>query len=284
MKIPKRAFGSKPDQVSAIALGGVVGMGMSCEEASSVVGRSLDAGVNYFDIAPSYGDAEVVLGPVLAPHRASIFLACKTTERSREGSQRELESSLRQLQTDHFDLYQLHALSSLEDVDRVFGPDGAMETFLAAREKGQVRYIGFSAHSEEAALAALERFRFDSVLFPLNYFTYTRAGFGVKLFAKAKSLGAAVLSIKSMARRGWPEGAARWSRNTWYEPIQDRALSETALRWALFTLGVDVAVPPGDPSLYEWALEFAQRLKAPSPEELGRLADFEPEERPLFPL
>lgn len=284
MSIPHRSFGSKPDQVSAIALGGVTAMGLSRNEAEALLKQCLDAGLNYVDVAPTYGDAEDVLGPVVKPHRDRTFIACKTTERSAEGAQRELDSSLTKMQTDHFDLYQLHSIASIEDVEKAFALGGAMEVLLKARDAGKVRYLGFSAHNEEAGLLALEKFDFDSILTPLNFFSFNRGGYGQRLVPRAREKGCAVMSLKAMARRAWPEGATRWSQNTWYEPFQDKNLAELALRWALCTLEADVAMPPGDPTQFQWALEFGQRLAPLTELQLQTLADFEPDEKPLFPL
>jgi aryl-alcohol dehydrogenase-like predicted oxidoreductase len=284
MGFEQRRFGRHPDRLSLLGLGGVVLMGQSHEEAAATCRRAFEAGVIYFDVAPTYGDAEEKMGPGIEPFRDSIFLACKTTERTADGARAELERSLLRLRTDRFDLYQLHALSSLEDVDRAFGPGGAMKTFPRAREEGKVRYLGFSAHDEDAALAALERFDFDSILVPLNFFAYTRGGFGQRLVPIAQERGCALLALTAMARRAWPEGAERWSQNTWYEPIEDPALSEAALRWTLFELGATAALPPGDPRLFELALSLAPILGPLTPEQRRLLEQHEPSERPLFPL
>ena len=121
-------------------------------------------------------------------------------ERTAEGAQAEMEESLRLLKTDHFDLYQLHSLQSVEDdVNAVFAPGGAMETIVRARDEGKIRYIGFSAHTEEAALAAMEQFDFDSVLFPINYFAWNSDGFGSTLFLAGRSTALAVLAFNTIA-------------------------------------------------------------------------------------
>ena len=157
-KLPRRAYGDTGERLSIIGFGGIVVSGAEQEHANRIVAEAVEKGVNYFDVAPSYGDAEIKLGPALEPYRKDVFLACKTTQRTKEGAAAELKESLKRLRTDHLDLYQLHALSDREkDVDVAFGPGGAMEVFLEAKKQGQVRYLGFSAHSEEAALAAMER-------------------------------------------------------------------------------------------------------------------------------
>ena len=106
----------------------------------------------------------------------------------------ELKRSLERLRTDHLDLYQLHALNNVKkDVDTAFSKGGAMEVFTEAKKSGQVKFLGFSAHSEEAALAAMERYDFDSVLFPVNFACHYKNGFGPKVIAKAREKGVAIL-------------------------------------------------------------------------------------------
>src|SRR5438105_1550464 len=142
--IPKRAYGNTGIELSIVGFGGVVVMGMEQGDADRIVKEAFDRGVNYFDVAPSYGDAEERLGPALEGIRERVFLACKTGKRTKTEAAEELRESLRKLRTDHFDLYQLHALSSLEEVETCFGPDGAIEAFLEARDSGLTRYLGFS--------------------------------------------------------------------------------------------------------------------------------------------
>ena len=178
-QLPRRHYRDDVD-LSVIGFGGIILMGMSQREGDRVVAEAVDSGVNYFDVAPSYGDgeAEKKLGPALAPYRKRIFLACKTMERDAGAAGKELVRSLQRLKTDHVDLYQFHAVTELEEVDRIFEAGGAMETFVKAREDGRIRYIGFSAHSEAAALAMMDRFSFDSVLFPFNLVCYAQGQFG----------------------------------------------------------------------------------------------------------
>ena len=164
--MPRRADGRAKDQISAIGFGGIVVKDVTPEDAARHVSEAVDRGVNYFDVAPTYGNAQERLGPALKPYREKGFLACKTTERDAAGAQRELEESLRLFGTDHLDLYQLHAITTLEDVNRAFAAGGAMEVFRKVKEQGKVRYLGFSAHSEQAAHAAMDRHDFDSVRSP----------------------------------------------------------------------------------------------------------------------
>src|ERR1700759_5244071 len=152
--IARRALGKTGEHLSIIGFGGIVVMSEESGHANNIVAEAVDRGINYFDVAPSYGDAQERLGPALAPYRSKSFLACKTEGRMKDDSRKQLEESLRLLQTDHVDLYQFHALTKMTDLDTVLGPGGAMETMEAAKKEGKIRYIGFSVHSEEAGVAA----------------------------------------------------------------------------------------------------------------------------------
>ncbi len=279
-----RPFGSTGESLSIIGLGGVVFAGMSQQDSNSIVSEAIDNGINYFDVAPSYGkeqETEIKLGEALEPYRSKSFLACKTTCREAASAREELERSLKYLRTDHFDLYQLHAISSIEDVDRCFGPGGAMETVLAARAEGKIKWVGFSAHSAEAALKALDLFDFQSVLFPVNFVTWSQGLFGPQIMAKAKERGAARLALKAMARTSWPEGAERIFPNCWYEPLADPRLAELALRYTL-SMDVTAAVPPGDPRLFRLAMQFASRFTPITADETTELLQLATNLDPIF--
>jgi len=279
--IPRRRLGKTGVEVSAIAMGGIVVMNLPQKEADAMVRWAYDNGVTYFDVAPTYGDAEERLGPALKGLRDKVFLACKTGKRDRQGAAEELRQSLKRLQTDHFDLYQLHALRALDDVERAFAPDGAMEAFLEAREQGLVRFLGFSAHSEEAALAALERFPFDTVMVPVNFACLLKNGFGAKVIAKAQEVGAAVIAIKAMAKTYWANG--RQVPKCLYGPMTERSQAELALRFSL-THPIAAAVPPGDERLFQMAVEIAKGYRPLDEEEHQRLQALAAPLTPLFPL
>jgi predicted aldo/keto reductase-like oxidoreductase len=171
----------------------------------------------------------------------------------------------------------------VEEARQCLAPGGALEALIAAQDAGLVRYLGFSAHSAEAAMLLLDQFPFDSVLFPFNYTTF-HAEFGPQVLAKAQEIGAARLALKAMARRPWEEGADRSiAKNTWYEPHTDPAEAELALRWTL-SLPVTAAVPPGDPRLFWWAVDFAERFTPLSADERAAVEERAREHRPLFTL
>ncbi|HEY3928467.1 MAG TPA: aldo/keto reductase, partial [Candidatus Koribacter sp.] len=176
--IARRPLGRTGEHLSIIGFGGIVVMNEDPAQSKNIVAEAVDRGINYFDIAPSYGNAQERLGPALAPYRKNCFLACKTEGRTKDDSRKQLEESLRLLKTDHVDLYQFHALTKMSDLDKVLGPGGAMETMEAAKKEGKIRYIGFSVHSQETAVAAMHRYPFDTVLFPVNFVLFSQAKFG----------------------------------------------------------------------------------------------------------
>lgn len=259
-KIEKRVLGKTGKMLSMIGFGGIVVMDATTEQAASRVKEAIDYGINYFDVAPSYGNAEEMLGPALEPYREDVFLACKTGERKREGARRELEQSLKYLRTDHLDLYQLHAVTTMEDVDTIFGENGALETFKEARDEGKVKYLGFSAHSVEAAMALMEGFDFDTILFPVNFATWYSGNFGPQVLQKASEKEMGILALKAMAWRNWEEGEERTNSKTWYKPLPDRKQAREGLRFTL-SHPVTAAIPPGHEDLFSMALELAAKFK-----------------------
>ena len=280
----RRPFGNTGSELSIVGLGGVALVDMTQQQADALVGEAVARGVNYFDVAPSYGrdqETERRLGPALKAHRESAFLACKTGRRDREGAAEELQRSLEHLQTDHVDLYQLHAITTREEVQQALGAGGAMETILAAQRQGRVRHIGFSAHSVEAAFYALEEFPFVSALFPINFVTYYEGGFGPQIVERAQEKGAARLALKAMARTTWKEGADRPFPHCWYEPLTDPHMAELALRFTL-SQPITAAVPPGDPRLFRLAMDLADAFRPITAAETDELRVYASGLQPIF--
>ncbi|KAF2958260.1 oxidoreductase [Thermotoga sp. Ku-13t] len=280
----KRVLGRTGEELSVVGFGGIVVMNESVDSAKKIVARAIERGINYFDVAPSYGDAEEKLGPALEPYRDQVFLACKTMERTKEGAWRELNESLKRLRTDHFDLYQFHAVTTLDEVEAIFSPNGAIEAFLKAREEGLIRYIGFSAHSEEAALAMLEKFDFDTVLFPLNWASWLGKGFGKKLYSKARERNMGILAIKALAKRGLEEGEEKRWKKCWYHPVDDFEEASIALRFTL-SLPVTAAVSPSHQEFLWWMCDVVEKQGTKiSEEELQILKEKAQNLTPVFPL
>lgn len=281
-KLEKRSLGSTGKMLSVIGFGGIVVMDTTSDEASAYVKMAIDAGVNYFDVAPSYGNAEMMLGPALEPYRPDIFLACKTTERTKEGSRAELERSLTRLRTDHLDLYQLHAMTTMDDVKKVMGKGGAMETFLEARKEGKIKHIGFSAHSVEAALALMDQFDFDTILYPVSFTTWYAGNFGPQVLARAREKKMGILALKAMAKGPWPEGASRSQYpKCWYEPLSAKEDARMGLRFTL-SHPVTAAIPPGDGNLFKLALELRDSLKPLETKEVEAIKVKALSGKPLF--
>jgi len=280
--IEKRSLGKTGVFLSVIGFGGIVVKDATPENASAVVRLAIDKGINYFDVAPSYGDAEIKLGPALEPYRKDVFLACKTTKRSKAEARAELEQSLRHLRTDHFDIYQFHAITTLEEVDAIFSPGGAMEAFQEARKEGKIRLIGFSAHSVEAAMAMMDRYDFDTILFPVNFATWNAGNFGPQVLARAQEKKMGILALKAMAKGPWPEGADRTKYpKCWYEPLADQEDARMGLRFTL-SHPVTAAIPPGEEELFRLALYLSDRLQPLKKSEIESIRQKGLETDPLF--
>ncbi len=280
-KIEKRTLGKTGEKLSMIGFGGIVVDKATTAEAAARVKEAIDDGINYFDVAPSYGNAEEMLGPALEPYRKDVFLACKTGERKKEGARKELEQSLKYLKTGHFDLYQLHAVTTLEDVETILGPGGALETFKEARDEGKIRYLGFSAHSVEAALALMDGFDFDTILFPFNFATWYAGNFGPQVLEKAKEKGMGILALKAMAWRPWEEGEERTNEKTWYKPLPNREEANKGLRFTL-SHPVTAAIPPGHEDLFSMALELAKDFTPMDPSEIEAMKEKAANTNPIF--
>jgi predicted aldo/keto reductase-like oxidoreductase len=261
-RLPQRVLGKTRRRLSIVGMGGIVVMGNDQAHANRLVSEAFEKGVIYYDVAPSYGDgeAEEKLGPALEPYRKRCFLACKTGRRDKAGAEEELNRSLQRLRTDHFDLYQLHGLTRMEELDQALSNDGAIRTFEAARKDGRIRHVGFSAHSVEVALAAMDRYPFDTILFPINFVLYTNANFGPQVVAKAKEKGMGILALKSMARQPWPQGVPHDYPKCWYQPISNPEDAALAVRFTL-SQPITAMVPPGDERLFRMALNTALGFK-----------------------
>lgn len=256
----KRVLGRTGVELSVIGFGGIVVRDVSPEDAANHVARAIERGINYFDVAPGYGNAEERLGPALGPYRDQIFLACKTGKRTAGEAERELTRSLERVRTDHFDLYQFHGVSSVEQAEQILAPGGALEFFVAARERGLIRHIGFSAHSEVAALRLLEAFPFDSMLLPINVFCWKDGGFGRQACRAARERGTGILALKALAKRPVREGEEKKWPKCWYVPIDALAAARIALQFTL-SMPVTAAVCPGHAELLWLACDALSALR-----------------------
>jgi len=283
-RLPRRPYGKSGERLSIIGFPGFAMKKLGMDHVKRVVAESIERGVNYFDVAPLYGDAEERLGPALEPYRKDVFLACKTDCRDRAGAEADLKRSFERLRTKHFDLYQLHYITDVKkDVDVAFAKGGAMEVLIEAKKAGAVKHLGFSAHSVEAALAAMDRYDFDSALVPINYVCMLKGHFGPKIIEAAKKKNVAIMAIKPIARQRWPKDAPQRKKypRCWYQPITDPAEAELSLRYTL-SQPVVAAIPPADISFTMPTIEMAMNFKPVTKEEVEKLTRMAADLTPLF--
>ncbi|MFC1635062.1 aldo/keto reductase [Planctomycetota bacterium] len=272
--MPRRVLGRTGEKVSVVGFPGLALSHYDQHRCNASLRDALYRGVNYYDVAPAYGrngDCEIKMGIGLEGlDRSKIFLACKTKMRDKEGCRKELERSLKRLKTDHFDLYQLHHIRRPEEIEQVLGPNGAMETILKAKDEGKIRFIGFSAHTTKGALAAMKGFRFDTVMFPINFVEYFRIGFGKPVLELAEEQGAAVLAIKPMSKGPWPEGMEQ-TRRWWYRATETQDETNAAMRFTLSQKQVAAGIPPSFLDLLDKAIEAGRSYQPIADEETQAL-------------
>lgn len=207
--VPKKQLGRTGVQVSALGVGGYhLGSANTDQVANEIVAKALDHGINFFDNAWEYHDglSEERLGRALKGRRQQAFLMTKvcTHGRDKKLAMRMLEESLRRLQTDHLDLWQIHEVVYENDPDLIFAPDGAAEALQEAKRQGKVRFVGFTGHKDpEIHLKMLSHnFPFDTVQMPLNCFDATFRSFETNVLPEASRRGIAVLGMKSLGGSG----------------------------------------------------------------------------------
>ncbi len=226
--IEMRRFGRTGHMSSAVVFGGAALGHVDQATADRVLDLLTEHGVNHIDTAPSYSDSELRIGPWMARHRGRFFLATKTAERRYQGARDEIHRSLERLRTDRVDLLQLHALIHPDEWDQAFSAGGALEALVEARNQGLVSYIGVTEHGWNVAAMhrrSLERFDFDSVLMPWNWFVAQHATYASDFEAVLKVCEArnvAVQTIKSIARGPWAAGV-KPNAMTWYQPLENES-------------------------------------------------------------
>jgi uncharacterized protein len=208
-QVPQRQLGKTGVQVSALGVGGYhLGSTKDQQEANELVARALDAGINFFDNCWDYHDglSEERLGVALQGKRDQAFVMTKvcTHGRGKDVAMQQLEESLRRLQTDHLDLWQIHEVIYYNDPDLIFAPGGAAEALLAAKQQGKVRFVGFTGHKDPAIHLRMltQDFPFDTVQMPLNCLDATFRSFETQVMPEANRRGIAVLGMKSMGGSG----------------------------------------------------------------------------------
>lgn len=272
----KRILGRTGEALSVLGFGGIIVQDVSPDQAAEFVRQAVARGINYFDVAPAYGNAEERLGRALEPYRDDIFLACKTGKRTAQAAEQELRNSLKLLRTDHIDLHQFHAVSSVAEAEEILAPGGALEFFVKARERGLIRYIGFSAHSEAAAQHLLKAFSFDSMLLPVNIYSWQEGGFGSRALQIARERGTGILALKVLAKRPLRQGEKKKWTKCWYVPIDTMDEARQALQFTL-SQPVTAVVCPGHAELLWLACDALAELGDDSvPDETPTITQGEP--------
>jgi len=260
-----RRFG-RTGHMSTVAIFGTAALYVGTPEMTDrAMAQILAAGVNHIDIAPGYGKAEELMGPWIEKTRNKFFLGCKTQLRTKDEAAAELRRSLEKLRTDKFNLHQLHAVTSFDELDQVTRAGGALEALIAARDEGLTDYIGITGHGNQSPavfIEALRRFDFDTVLFPINFVQfnipqYRETTLDLLSLCQEKDVG--VMIIKAIAKRPW--GEREHTYNCWYEPFDDQEMIQKGVNFALSQPGVTGLCTTGDVNILPLFLDACQKFE-----------------------
>lgn len=273
---------------SSVAILGGAAFGAADETSTEAAfHRALAAGINHLDIAPQYGAAERLVGPLIPAVRHQLFVACKTLRKNRDGVRAQLEASLTTLGCDYFDLYQLHAVTTLDELD---ARAEAAEELFATRDEGLVRHVGITGHNVTVPATmneALERYDFDTVMFPVYPGVWADPDYrrdAERLLATCQQRDLGVMAIKAAARRPWGEGQADRFATTWYEPYDEGHAVRRGVRFALSTPGVTAFCTPGDLNVLDLALDAAAAFEPMSDAEREDAIEAMRSEPVIFPI
>lgn len=255
-----RRLGRTGHDSTLAILGGAAFGRCTPEEAAVGFAAALDAGVNHLDIAPQYGEAQRNVGPLIPPVRDRLFVACKTLRKNADGVRAQLEESLTLLQCEQFDLYQLHAVTDLDELD---ARADAAPAILRARDEGLTRFVGITGHNlttPAAQAEALRRYDLDTVMFPVYPRVwadpdYRRDAEALLELCAERNVG--VMAIKAAAARPWTVAPEARHSTTWYEPQTTADAVRDGVRFTLSTPGVHAFCTPGDLDVLRLALDAA---------------------------
>ena len=264
----KRQFG-KTGHESTVAIFGACALGFVTQtEADVAMQQVIDAGINHIDIAPSYGVAEDRIAHWIPSIRNDFFLGCKTMERTKAGAKAEMQASLKRLQTDHFDLYQIHAVTNMDELDEATRTGSVLEALVDASEQGLITHIGITGHgaeSPEVFLEALRRYDFDSILFPVNFVQFGNPRYyeaARELIATCQKKDVGMMGIKFITRGPW--GNLEKTHNTWYQPFIELEMIQKAVDFAL-SQGITGLCTPCDVTILPAVIAACENFK-PMPE------------------
>ena len=285
MTLPTRRLGRTGHQSSVAILGGAMFGRTDPDTTAEAFQLALDAGVNHVDIAPSYGNAEIVAGPLIAANRHRLFVAEKTGRKNRDGVRAQLETSLERLGCEWFDLYQAHGVTSIDDLET---RTDAFEAILRARDEGLVRHVGITGHdltTAAAQLQAVKRFDLDTVMLPVYAGALAIDQYARDLAAllnECSRRDVAVMAIKVGAHRPW--GEQEKNADTWYDPWHDQDHITQGVRFTLSTPGVVACCTPGDTTLLPLVLAAAEAYEPLTPAERDALLAEAADWPTIFPL
>lgn len=280
-----RRFGRTGHMSTVAIFGAAAFWQISQTDADKVMEQVMEAGINHIDVAPSYGQAEERVGPWMPRERGRFFLGCKTMERTKEGAWNEMQQSLKRLQTESFDLYQCHAITTMEELDAVTMQGGALEAFEQARRAGLTRHIGITGHGVDAPkiyLEALRRFDFDSILFPLNFVQMANPEYRKyteELVAACKAKDVGTMIIKTITKAPW--GERPHTANTWYEPFDQQDEIQKAVNFAL-SYDVTGLCTAGDTRILPMVLKACENFTRLSRSQLEEMIESGKQHEPLF--
>ena len=281
-----RRLGRTGHQSSVAVLGAAAYARSTPDQAAASFHAALEAGINHLDIAPRYGDAQRLIGPLVPAVRDQLFIGCKSTRRNGDGFRAQMEESLSLLGCDSFDLHQLHGVTSLDELDT---RQGAVDALLKARDEGLCRYVGITGHDFGAPAAhaeAVRRYDLDTVMFPVNARLWGDADFrrdAEALLALCEERDVGVMAIKTAAARPWRAGGERTS-TTWYEPYTDAASIERGVRFTLSVEGVDALCTPGDIAVLTEVLQTIDEFVPMSVTEMDDTIAAVADEPMIFPM
>jgi aryl-alcohol dehydrogenase-like predicted oxidoreductase len=284
-----RRLGKTGHMASLLTFGGFALHRISQKDADRCLELALEVGITNIDVSPVYGEAEKRIGSWFKRHGKQFFLGCKTAERDKEGARESLKRSLECLGVDRFDLFQLHGISDTSTLDRAMGTGGALDAVIEAREKGLVRYIGITGHNPPVHNIALQRFDFDTVMFPLN--RVHAAHFNDwndwrDLLKTARRKDAGVFAIKAVAKQAWPDRSLAFHKtNTWYEPFTGAEEIERSFHYAL-SQDITSAVLTSEWKLWPVIIDAVNRFKPLSKKQqeeyIAQAAQYEPLAGPVM--
>src|SRR5260221_1623683 len=259
-----RRFGRTGHTSTVAIFGAAAFWEISQADADKVMEQVIEAGINHIDIAPSYGQAEERVGPWMPRERKRFFLGCKPMERTKQGAWDEMQRSLKLLQTESFDLYQCHAVNTMEELDAITMKGGALEAFAEGLERGLIKFMGITGHGADAPqiyLEALRRFDFDSVLFPLNFVQFANPKFrkyAEELITACKAKDVGTMLIKTITKAPW--GERPHTATTWYEPFDQMDEIQRAVNFAL-SYEVTGLCTAGDTRILPMLLKACENFK-----------------------